>query len=105
MKTPPSSLSPAELIQPGLPQVMNPSISLEEGSSAGSGTTPVTVMWSSAEREGWVPVSSGRAFRIDSPSENGMVTSELAQELHDVFERFARDAAFDERKPVGIFLR
>jgi hypothetical protein len=34
-----------------------------------------------------------------------MVTSELAQQLHDVFERFARDAAFDERKPVGIFLR
>lgn len=62
-------------------------------------------MWSSAERESWVPVSSGRAFRIDSPPENGMVTGELARELHDVFERFARDAAFDERDRIGIFLK
>ena len=62
-------------------------------------------MWLAAAHESRVPVSSGRAFRIDSPPENGLVTGKLARELQDVFERFAREAAFDEQNRVGIFLR
>jgi hypothetical protein len=34
-----------------------------------------------------------------------MVTGRLARELQDVFERFAREAGFDEQDRVGIFLR
>lgn len=62
-------------------------------------------MWLGAVHESRVPVSSGKAFRIDSPPENGLVTGKLARELQDVFERFAREAAFDEQNRVGIFLR
>jgi hypothetical protein len=62
-------------------------------------------MWLAAADEYRVPVSSGKAFRIDSPPENGMVTGRLARELQDVFERFARGAGFAERHRVGIFLR
>ena len=62
-------------------------------------------MWLSSAAESRVPVCSGKAFRIDSPPENGMVTMKLANELQRVFERFARDASFDEQNKVGIFLR
>src|SRR5882724_10429632 len=62
-------------------------------------------MWLAATHESRVPVSSGTAFHIDSPPENGIVTARLAKELQDVFERFAREAAFDEQHRVGIFLR
>jgi hypothetical protein len=34
-----------------------------------------------------------------------MVTMKLANELQNVFEKFARGASFDERNKVGIFLR
>lgn len=53
----------------------------------------------------WVPVPSGRAYRIDSPPENGLVTRELAHELRKVLERFAMEAGFSESNPVSIFLR
>jgi hypothetical protein len=62
-------------------------------------------MWLAAAHESRVPVSSGTAFRIDSPPENGIVTGNLARELQNVFERFAREAAFDGQRGVGIFLR
>jgi hypothetical protein len=53
----------------------------------------------------WVPVPSGRAYRIDSPPKNGLVTRELGHELRKVLERFAVEAGFSESNPVGIFLK
>jgi hypothetical protein len=52
-----------------------------------------------------VPVSSGKAYRIDSPPGNGLVTTELARELKRVLEKFAMDAGFSESNPVGIFFK
>lgn len=52
-----------------------------------------------------VPVPSGKAYRIDSPPENGLVTRELAGELRRVLERFAMDAGFSESNPVAIFFK
>src|SRR4029077_5564692 len=52
-----------------------------------------------------VPVPSGRAYRIDSPPRNGLVTTELASELQRVLEKFAMDAGFSESNPVGIFFK
>jgi hypothetical protein len=52
-----------------------------------------------------VPVPSGRAYRIDSPPGNGLVTTELASELQRVLEKFAMDAGFNESSPVGTFFK
>jgi hypothetical protein len=52
-----------------------------------------------------VPVTSGRAYRIDSPSGNGLVTTELASELQRVLEKFAMEAGFSESNPVAIFFK
>jgi hypothetical protein len=52
-----------------------------------------------------VPVSSGKAYRIDSPPGNGLVTTELASELQRVLGKFAMDAGFSESNPVGIFFK
>ena len=52
-----------------------------------------------------VPVPSGRAYRVDSPSANGLVTAELASELTRVLEKFALDAGFSEANVVGIFFK
>jgi hypothetical protein len=52
-----------------------------------------------------VPVRSGSAFRVDSPSANALVTPELAAELHRVLERFAVEAGAGERQPVRIFFK
>src|SRR5882724_5893110 len=52
-----------------------------------------------------VPVSSGKAYRIDSPPGNALVTRELAGELKRVLEKFAMDAGFSELNPVGIFFK
>lgn len=52
-----------------------------------------------------VPVPSGKAYRIDSPPGNGLVTTELASELKRVLDKFAMDAGFDELNPVGIFFK
>jgi len=52
-----------------------------------------------------VPVPSGKAYRIDSPPGNALVTRELAGELKRVLEKFAMDAGFNESNPVGIFFK
>ena len=52
-----------------------------------------------------VPVASGRAYSVDSPPANALVTRELAAELHKVLERFADEAGFDQQQPVGVFFR
>jgi hypothetical protein len=52
-----------------------------------------------------VPIPSGRAYRIDSPAGNGLVTPELAAELRRVLEKFAMDAGFNESNPVGLFFK
>jgi hypothetical protein len=52
-----------------------------------------------------VPVSSGKAYRIESPPANGFVTHELAYELKRVLERFAMDSGFSESNPIGIFFK
>ncbi len=51
---------------------------------------------------GWVPVPSGRAFRVVSPPANARVTPDLAHELRRVLERFAREAGFGTGRPVEI---
>lgn len=52
-----------------------------------------------------VPVPHGRAYRLDSPPEHGLVRPELASELQRVLERFAREAGSSERTPVRITFR
>ncbi len=52
-----------------------------------------------------VPVASGRAYSVDSPPANALVTRELATELHKVLERFAHESGFDQQQPVGVFFR
>ena len=76
--------------------------------SVAIGITPFTAMLydaifrSSTPR---VPVPSGRAYRVDSPPGNGLVTGELANELKTVLEKFAVDAGFSEANLVGIFFK
>ena len=50
------------------------------------------------------PVRSGAAFRVNGPPHNIPVRPELADELERIFERFAREAGFDPRRPVWIGL-
>lgn len=57
---------------------------------------------SSARRE---PVPPGRNYRIDSPPENALVTSDLAAELRTVLERFAFDAGCGESNPIRLFFK
>jgi hypothetical protein len=54
---------------------------------------------------GHVCVESGRSFRVASPPANALVTRELASELEHVLEKFALEAGFDERHPVGVFFK
>lgn len=54
---------------------------------------------------GSVCVSSGRSFRVASPPANALVTPDLASELEHVLEKFALEAGFDARHPVGVFFR
>ena len=49
--------------------------------------------------------ASGKAYRVTSPPENGLVTRDLANELGKVLERFAAEAGFNERKPVSVFFK
>jgi hypothetical protein len=72
------------------------------------GTTLLTVMLYEApfsSRTPRVPVPRGKAYRVDSPPENGLVTRELAGELRRVLERFAVDAGFSEANLVGVFFK
>jgi len=52
-----------------------------------------------------VPVPSGRAYRVESSPENGMVGPELAEELRKVLERFAVEAGATEQAPIGIVFK
>jgi hypothetical protein len=52
---------------------------------------------------GHVSVTSGRSYRVASPQANALVTPELAAELEHVLEKFALEAGFDERHPVGVY--
>jgi len=52
-----------------------------------------------------VPVCSGRAYRVASSPESALVTRDLANELRRVLERFAEDAGFNERRPVGVVFK
>jgi hypothetical protein len=52
-----------------------------------------------------MPVASGRAYSVNSPPANALVTRELAAELQKVLERFAREAGFDQQQPVGVFFK
>lgn len=51
------------------------------------------------------PVTSGTAYRVESPPRYALVTPSLAAELHRVLERFAREAGFHGGRPVGVFFR
>jgi len=52
-----------------------------------------------------VPVPPGKAYRLDSPPQNGLVRPELAAELQCALERFALEAGFSERSPVHVTFR
>lgn len=47
----------------------------------------------------------GCAYRVGSPAHFALVTPALARELGRVLERFAREAGFDGRRPVGVSFR
>lgn len=55
--------------------------------------------------DAYVPVRSGVVYRVISPPESALVTPELAHELHQVLERFAREAGASVYNPVTIFFR
>src|SRR6478752_9952025 len=48
------------------------------------------------------PVRSGKAYLVNGPPMNACVTSELAEDLERLLERFARDSGFSEREPVFV---
>lgn len=52
-----------------------------------------------------VSVRSGRSYRVTSPLAEACVTPALAAELEHVLEKFAQEAGFDERHPVGVEFR
>jgi hypothetical protein len=52
-----------------------------------------------------VPVRSGRHFRIDSPLQNALVTTELAHELEEVLERFGMKASKGGTLKVSIYFK
>jgi hypothetical protein len=63
-------------------------------------------MWHGVGRDdGLVPVSSGVAYRVDSPAGNALVTPELARELGRVLERYAREGGFTAGRPVGVYFK
>jgi len=96
-------------IQPEDREDATPAVSrLAEGLSAAIGTTGRTAMWFGAAAEArteLVPVASGRAYRVESPPQNEMVTRELAEELRRVLERFAAESGFNEARPVGLYFK
>lgn len=55
--------------------------------------------------QGYVPVCSGRSYRVVSPSGSAMVTRELANELEKVLENFALEAGFNEQHPVSVYFK
>jgi hypothetical protein len=79
-----------------------------EESWVATGITLLTVMLYDAPSSSGtlrVPVSSGKAYHIDSPPGNALVTRELAGELKRILEKFAMDAGFSESNAVGIFFK
>lgn len=52
-----------------------------------------------------MPIRSGRSFRVDSPSGNGLVTLELARELELVLDRFGHSVNNGSGDRVGIFFK
>jgi hypothetical protein len=56
-------------------------------------------------RAGWVPVPSGKAYRLASPPAGAMVVPTLAEELPRVLERFAQEAGFSEERPVSVLFK
>jgi hypothetical protein len=52
-----------------------------------------------------VAVRSGRSYCVASPPACARVTRVLASEIEYVLEKFAQEAGFDERHPVGITFR
>jgi hypothetical protein len=52
-----------------------------------------------------VSVTSGRAFRVTWEPIDAPVTPALADEVRRVLERFAREAGFDERRPVPVLFK
>ena len=50
-----------------------------------------------------VPIRSGRSYRIDSPSCNALVTTDLASELERILETFGLLVRRNRRKRIGIF--
>jgi hypothetical protein len=57
------------------------------------------------DKQGYVPVCSGRSYRVASPPGNAIVTRELANELEKVLESFALEAGFNERHPVSVYFK
>ncbi len=51
----------------------------------------------------WMPVRSGRSYRVDSPARNALVTPDLARELERVLEEFGLRTQRGRRKRIGIF--
>src|SRR5258708_941730 len=50
----------------------------------------------------FLPVPSGRAYRVNAAPDNAAVTAELRCELNCVLERFAKEAGFSELSPVSV---
>ena len=48
------------------------------------------------------PIPSGRSFRVVSPPEDALVTSQLARELGQVLEQFAQTSGFNQENPLTV---
>jgi len=53
----------------------------------------------------WIPVPSGRSYRVASPPRNALVTPGLAAELARVLDRFAIEAGFSKDRPVDVVFK
>ena len=53
----------------------------------------------------WVPIRSGRSYRIDSPACDALVTPVLARELERVLETFGSRVGRNKGRRIGIFFK
>jgi hypothetical protein len=51
----------------------------------------------------WVPIRSGKTYRIESPACHALVIPDLARELERVLEEFGLRAKRGRRRRIGIF--
>ena len=64
--------------------------------------TPQAANEPAARQAGRQPIPSGRAYRVDSPPEQSLVTAQLAEELSKALEQCAEANGFSADQPLSV---